>query len=110
MGTPLQLSNMFTPLLISSFTILLAVGTSAESLGQPADYSGDLPPVYPWLASVLIDDFFYCEGYLISARHILITANCVAGGTYFDTQLSTATVWVHPGYNETYFVDNIALL
>ena len=47
----------------------------------------------------------------------MITANCVIGGTYFDillgggnTELSTDIAWVHPGYNETTFVDNIALL
>ena len=65
----------------------------------------------------MIDSVFYCEGYLISNTHILITANCVIGGTYFDillgggnTELSTDIAWVHPGYNETTFVDNIALL
>ena len=71
----------------------------------------------PWLASVLIDDAFSCEGYLISNKYILITANCVVFGTYFDIMLgdgeilqTTNTAWVHPGYNETSFNDNIALL
>ena len=47
----------------------------------------------------------------------MITANCVAGGINFvillgggNTEVSTDIVWVHPGYDEMDFSDNIALL
>eukprot|EP00091_Calanus_sinicus_P024592 TRINITY_DN8913_c0_g1_i1.p1 TRINITY_DN8913_c0_g1~~TRINITY_DN8913_c0_g1_i1.p1 ORF type:complete len:107 (+),score=23.27 TRINITY_DN8913_c0_g1_i1:74-394(+) len=88
--------------------LVLAVGSPARGVFQDAEDSQTLPGVFPWLASVLIDSAFYCEGYLITNKHVLITANCVVGGTYFDillgggdTELSTGIVWVHPGYNET---------
>merc|ERR1712142_252132 len=58
-----------------------------------------------------------CEGYLISNKHILITANCVVGATYFDIFLgggeslqSSNTAWAHPGYDDSTFSDNIAIL
>ena len=47
----------------------------------------------------------------------MITANCVAGGINFvillgggNTEVSTDIVWIHPGYDESDFSDNIALL
>ena len=81
---------------------------------------------FPWMASLFIDDAWFCGGTLISDSYILTAAHCADGATYADillgawdirepdepnrVQISSYEMVVHPGWNANDLSNDLALI
>ena len=91
---------------------LQALGKNLLESGKNETRKG---PTLPYFASIFIDDAWFCAGTFILTRHILTSAHCVDGGTYFDVSLggqeqSSIDAVIHPNYNPTTFSADLAVI
>ena len=80
---------------------------------------------WPWMASIFIDDAWFCVGLIVSENYILAAAHCVDGGSFYDVMVGTNSFqstescrveitsyngWTHPDWNMNNLAADLALI
>ncbi|CAF3902613.1 unnamed protein product, partial [Rotaria sp. Silwood1] len=102
-----------------------ACGCSTNSVTLSRIVGGETASsnTWGWAVFLLINGSFQCGGSILSSTWILTAAHCIPSGTTSVTVyagsiyrfsgnriVSASTVYIHPGYNESGFIHDIALL
>jgi secreted trypsin-like serine protease len=110
--------SIVTSIVAIMLALVSSVSASAISNGEPvADPVTEFPMVVP----VWTNGFTLCSGTLLSQRIVLTSAHCIIGRKILQVEIGASklntvskykvdAVWIHPGYEEVYHHNDLALL